>query len=298
MTDSMVGRELRIPAHLSQSQVNSYQHCPRQYVLERGLKVPSRPAWALAGGSAVHEATEEYDRALHAGTDMDDELVKETFHLALENQIAETEKWTDFKREDFRASGRASKQWPNKEDYEWWRANGPSMCLSWKSWRATSPWELAEVPDLETGEMVPAIELVFDMDLGDGVTVKGAIDRLFTYQGLTGVLDLKSGAREPQSSSQLKTYALAMSKCYGLKMDWGCYWMARTGATTTPVSMVPLDTAGIEYDFRTTRKSIDARLFPAKVSNMCSACPVRAFCYAQNGERAGEIPLDFPVESV
>lgn len=294
MTESMEGRELRLPQHLSHSQVSAYGNCPRQYVLERGYKVPSRPSWALCGGSAIHSATEEFDRALHDGTEMDDNLLKETFDLALEAEIADREERDEVPRSEFRASGRASKQWPNKENFEWWQQNGRSMVLSWKTWRRTSPWQLLELPNLETGELEPAIEPVFTLDLGEGIIIKGAIDRVFQWQGTVIVTDLKTG-REPIGASQLGTYGLALEDLWKVKAGAGTYWMSRTGACTNPVSLEPYTRERIMYDYQSARKGIDAGLFPAKVSNMCGSCSVRDYCYAiPNAAHAGEIPLAPP----
>jgi hypothetical protein len=51
-------------SHLSYSQLETFLSCGEKYRLSRIVGVPEEPAWYLIGGSAVHEATEAYDRAL------------------------------------------------------------------------------------------------------------------------------------------------------------------------------------------------------------------------------------------
>lgn len=54
-----------MPAHLSYSQFDTFLSCGEKYRLTKIVEVPEKPAWFLIGGTAVHEATEVYDRALY-----------------------------------------------------------------------------------------------------------------------------------------------------------------------------------------------------------------------------------------
>ena len=54
------------PTHVSYSAFSTWLSCGQQYKLTRILQVPEAPAWYLAGGTAVHTATEDYDRAVFA----------------------------------------------------------------------------------------------------------------------------------------------------------------------------------------------------------------------------------------
>jgi len=54
------GHEL--PAHVSYSSLTTYLDCGWKYYLTRVEKVIEQPTWYLAGGSAVHTATEMYDK--------------------------------------------------------------------------------------------------------------------------------------------------------------------------------------------------------------------------------------------
>ena len=53
-----------VPAHISYSQLSTWLDCGWKYYLTRVEKVQEIPAWYLVGGSAVHAATEAYDREL------------------------------------------------------------------------------------------------------------------------------------------------------------------------------------------------------------------------------------------
>jgi len=117
----------------------------------------------------------------------------------------------------WRAGGRATIANPNKEDGDWWQANGLSMVNNWVSFRnAEHNLELWVTP-----QGVPAIELVFNMNL-DGVMVKGALDRMMVLpNGDLVVLDIKSGARMPSSDFQLGIYAVAMEGVFGIRPKYG-----------------------------------------------------------------------------
>jgi hypothetical protein len=53
-----------LPVHVSHSQIGTYNSCGYKYWLQKALAVPEGQTWWLAGGVAVHEATEAYDRQL------------------------------------------------------------------------------------------------------------------------------------------------------------------------------------------------------------------------------------------
>lgn len=53
-----------LPAHVSYSALTTYLDCGWKYYLTRVEKLTEQPTWYLAGGSAVHTATEMYDKEL------------------------------------------------------------------------------------------------------------------------------------------------------------------------------------------------------------------------------------------
>ena len=285
--------ELVIPDHLSRSQLDTYSDCGMKWLLQRGMKVPQLPAWALIGGSAVHAVTEEFDRHLLEGNMMDDGLIREAFALDLESRTKAEEELYQVHRSQFRASGRASKQWPDKETEAWWKEKGPEFVLAWKSWRRVTPWDLVEIVNPKTGEIIDPIEYSFKLELADGLQTWGAIDRLFTYQGQLIVVDLKTGAYEPKKPDQLGDYSSAIEAATGIRPAWGYFWMARSGGTTDgfnlnrPRLMLP----AMAKTYGTAQRGIEAGIFLANVSNLCSSCPVREFCSAVDGPRSSEIEV-------
>ena len=281
-----------IPEHLSHSQVSSLSKCGAQWFYERGLHLEARPSWASAAGSAFHAATDDWDHhLLDTG-----EAVTDTDHLRswweqhFDEEIEKVSRRApNFPPEEWRASGRASKAWPNKEDRAWWDYHGPSFLATYATWRANSAWELAEID----GE--PAIEVPLEFDLA-GNTVRGYIDRVFRdSQGNVIVDDTKTGSRAPDSGDQLGVYGIGLLKQYGVKADWGVYWMARTGGTTAPEALAPWTEERLGYRFSAARRLQQEGLFFHKPSTMCSACGVRRFCPEVGGEQAAEIPQPWEV---
>ena len=53
-----------LPAHVSYSALTTYLDCGWKYYLTRVEKLIEQPTWYLSGGSAVHTATELYDKEL------------------------------------------------------------------------------------------------------------------------------------------------------------------------------------------------------------------------------------------
>jgi hypothetical protein len=53
-----------LPAHVSYSALTTYLDCGWKYYLTRVEKRVEQPTWYLCGGSAVHTATEYYDKQL------------------------------------------------------------------------------------------------------------------------------------------------------------------------------------------------------------------------------------------
>lgn len=53
-----------LPEHISHSQITTWLSCGYKYFLTKVKQVPESQTWWLAGGSAVHEATEAYDKAI------------------------------------------------------------------------------------------------------------------------------------------------------------------------------------------------------------------------------------------
>lgn len=267
------------PKHLSVSQVSTLRKCGESYRLSRVWRVPELPGWARIGGSAVHGWTEEYD--LHTlGGD-----APRSFADIFEELTLEEEEKSGLDRSQFKASGRATKALPNKEDRKWWLENGPSMCQRWVNWRNMTPLDLWIA---ETGE--PGIEVDFKVEVGD-VTVVGYIDRVFVDHrtGNIIVVDLKSG-REVDDDFQLGTYKIALMERFGLEnIRYGAYWYARTGSTGPMVALNEWTRQRAEWEYAKAEERRARGDWQPVRSNMCGWCGVRDYCIYVGGEKAGEI---------
>lgn len=195
-------------SYLSHSSVNSYLDCSERYRLERIVKVPQENSWWLIGGTAFHTASEYVDR------DNMDPVTAWTKAWAEElAKVDDTSK--------LRAGGRATKEYPDKENGAWWTRKGEEMTVNYHKWitaRKAEGWAFFEPH---------AIEVSIDFMLAD-VNVKGYIDRILVNpDGELVVIDLKTGSHTPASSAQLGLYALGVEHHFGVKPTIGAYYMAR-----------------------------------------------------------------------
>jgi len=289
---------IRLPAHLSHSQCSSLQTCGWRYALEKGLHVPQQPSWATVGGGAVHTATEWWDNwTLNDQWVTDRPSIEELFNKAFDQEIEERLKQEpDYTKDQWRASGRASKAWPEKENEQWWRSEGPAMVMSWVTWRTNnSQWEIAMLPG-PGGEALPGIELEAKPTIG-GVQVIQYIDRLFTNPDQTALLvvDIKSG-REPESAQQLGSYGLGLEETYGVTPSHGAYWMARTGGTTALEDMRLWTRERLDHIYSTANEIRKQGLLLPKKSMMCSGCSVRDYCLEVGGSMSDTVPTPWGIE--
>lgn len=280
--------EIVLPSHMSYSQVSTMLHCGEQYRLSRALHLPEAPAWALVGGSAVHQASEVYDFALLDGVvpDYDPTDPKALFAAAFDECVAkEVSKAPDEYADTatWKASGRASKAFPNKEDESFWRANGPTFVGNWINWRNNNS---AEVWRDDEGKL--AVELEATVEIA-GMPVKVYIDRVMKSSAGLVIVDLKSGAQTPKDGLQLAVYKLAVFSEYGLDVPWGQYWNARDGQASVAHDLSQYPQERLDYVFGGVRKMQEQNIFIPHVTNMCSSCGVRRFCRAYGGELSGEV---------
>lgn len=267
--------------HLSHSTVSDFKECGERVRLAKVEKVPRTPSWSLVGGSLVHLITEALDM-MDFGIPVEDKpdvFTKETFDAL----IAKEEEHSGTSRDEWRASGRASKEWPEKENYEWWLRQGPIMVRNWRRFLAGPNYQVALIGDL------PAIELAFECELG-GVKTVGYVDRILEHipTGELVIVDLKSGSRDPVSEDQLGLYRVALEKTYDIKAKWGTYFMCRKGATTVIADLTKYSDGRLEYEYAAAWRAIQAGVFLPKVGPLCSSCGVRDYCRAVDGALADE----------
>jgi len=182
----------------------------------------------------------------------------------------------------FRAGGRTSKKYPNKEDASWWKAKGPEFIHNWYNFRMTNPHlDIWTAPD-----GTPAIELKVAAKIPGDVILKGYIDRVMvdTNTGKTIIIDLKTG-QAPKSGLQLAIYRLAMLEQYGEAPEYGSYWMARTGVLDTIYELEDYSPKMVARWLRDAKKSIDLNIFIPNTNNWCDYCEVRDMCYTRGNKQ-------------
>lgn len=316
------GGPLSVPVHLSYSQMNTLSDCGGRYFLEKVQKVPSRPGWANVGGSAVHRVTEDLDLLMLQGeyiADLDE--ITRRYTAAFEEQI-EIEKVRSggYEPAEFRASGRASKQWPDKEGPEWWLHHGPLHVKGWVGYRDACGWDIAMFDVMTEGGEIqerPAVELDIEfvvwldeaswasdnpappmgkwLEGEDYVRVIGSIDRVLcqrdpdTGEMVYYIVDLKSGSRKPVGKAQLLTYRRGLLEKWGVDARWAGFYMTRDGQSTIPIDVGAIDLAVIDDGFRKKHQARMRGDFVYHESSLCVACGVNSYCPIFGGEFAGTI---------
>ena len=292
----------QVPNNLSYSQSSNLtgDYCGASYFYERVLGKPSRPGWNAVGGSALHTASERWDRETLTG-ELDDspDHLRALFLEAFDEAIAETEERTPYPRQEWSLAGRTVKTkvsldgGPNRKDEAWWRQMGPEMLRTWTTWRLTTPWEIAVFEDPETGAEVFGIEVEYWAEMG-GVPNHGFVDRVFerNVDGETEylVVDLKSG-REPDDTGQLGTYRVGLLRRFGIDPRWGAFWLGGSGSTTALTDLRRMWPEGrVDQRYAKARRTQLAGDFTHKPSNLCGSCGVRDWCPIVGGAKADEVP--------
>lgn len=282
---------IELPAHLSYSGLSSYTTCGQRYWIERMVGEKGGTSWALLGGSAIHEMTADHDQG----------KATDPFAQYLENQIA-YKLAAGVDETQISATGRASRDWPNKRDKAWWLHHGPIIFQKWLSWSAVCPWETLVVWEQDDNQtehwpLCDGIEFEVSGFIGDNF-IKAYVDRAYVLpSGEAVVLDIKTGTTKPYDNLQLGVYAVLMEKTLGVRPSYGYYWMAESGGTAEPVDLTRYTEDYLDLLFAQQLRGLKAGVFLPSVTPMCSACGVREFCPAVGGSRAHEIPTPRPVDA-
>lgn len=272
---SVLGLTIELPKHISYSARDQLERCAKAYYLSRLAKAPSRPALWLAGGRAVHETTEAWDRDPKIN-------LRDTWE----------EKWAEAIA-DLRKSDADESRWrQTRQGVNEWRRDGLTYCEAWTTWRKSSPWRVV----ILGGE--PAIELDVSGKLpGCEVEIKAYLDRLMydatakTYY----IVDLKTGTRKPTSAAQFGTYAALIKEKFGITVQWGAAFMNRKADIATP--MFDLTKYTPEYVGLTYGRAWDqvkAGSFNAHQGEACFLCDVQESCYINGGHLSERFDPDDP----
>lgn len=189
---------------------------------------------------------------------------------------------------DWSAAGRGrTKSNPAGEDGTWWRLHGPDMVQSWIDWRYDSGWQVWTTPD---GDAAIEVEIIAQCEQpeGESIPVKMFIDRVMVVPESKElcIVDLKSGARTPESDLQLAFYRYGILQRYGIDVRLGAYWMARKGTITEPEDLQRYSPDLMEVWFRRFVKARSMEIFLPHPSTKCRACSLRDFCAAFGGSKS------------
>lgn len=258
------------PPYTSYSQLTTYAQCGEKYRLTRIVGLTDGYAWWNFAGTAVHTATEWYDLGSTPGLTFDPE---QAFNTALDDELEKAGYTRASADED--ETIRASRG----QTQEWWRREGPGMVAAWVKWREETGWRIWE------GAQELGVEYKLDVQLDPDdpeSRVLAYLDRIFVDgDGQLVIVDLKSGARRPDSSLQLGVYRAALLAQDGVHADLGGYWMARKSECEI-VGLSDYDPGHVRRYVANLRRAIAADVFMPNRSSFCKSCGVAAHCWAVN----------------
>jgi hypothetical protein len=199
--------------------------------------------------------------------------------------------------ETWKASGRASEAWPDKENFDWWKLFGVTMLKSYVDWREETNLRLAYL------DGKPCIELNVTHEVA-GAEVRAHIDRIFIHPNDDLIVtDIKTG-HEPKNKEQLGLYS-SLVEIRGLpRPKWGIFWLAKA-CLKKPVkapyyTMHDLDLYDLdffEWKYGGIKRQRDDGFFYANTQfQYCQGCEVQDYCYAVEGDKADQVPKPWKAE--
>lgn len=266
-------------SNVSYSTLDKWFQCPKAVELTKIRKAPTRSAWWFAGGTAVHEATEAYDRWT-----LLDPLDRPRFDLRGEWERAFDGQVDDISsRQPDRSTWRHAGSKDTPETYDRWKNTvGPELVAAYIRWRQRTGWDIWHT---ESG--VAGIELDLGGTFpGSSLPSKGFADRVFVdpyTQGLT-IVDLKSGTRAPDSPLQFGIYAAGLILNHKVSAAFGYAFMNRKGELGKPFTLAKYTPEYVGQLLGRLSKAIENGIFPAHPGQACRMCDVAAACYAADGE--------------
>lgn len=211
--------------------------------------------------------------------------LRELWAISFNEAIGEEQEKYDITPFDWRAGGRATKQYPNKEDGDWWNENGYEMFEKFTEVWANLGWKVWHTP-----EGIPALELGVNVNYGDTL-VKAYIDMIaVTADGEIVVVDFKTGRSMP-SNMQLGLYASSVEKQFGIRPTHGYYYDARKAQMVVTEGLDRWTYEAFTYFFEKFEIAVKNEIFLPNVGMGCSTCGVSDYCYANGGEKATTDPL-------
>jgi RecB family exonuclease len=218
------------------------------------------------------------------------ELANKYWTQTFQQMIDDTVEKTNTIPSEWRAGGRVSKAYPDKENDIWWSDNGPQMVDEFMQWWRNSKWSVY------FGETkTPHIEAEYNVMFGE-VPVRAFVDLIaVNASGELAVIDYKTGAYMPDTNMQLGLYACCMEISTGVRPTKGYYYNARNGTMEDAGNLSRWTIALFTEMFKQFAKALDAEIFLPNLGMMCKSCSVKDYCHAYGGELA--VKLD-PLASI
>ncbi len=289
--------------HLSYSTLTNWFDCPKKVELAKIRKAPARPAWWFAGGTAVHQATEDYDRwTLLDPTTRPKFSITESFMASFESEYQDMKsRWPE--EDQWRHAG--PKTAP--ETYKRWSKLGPLLVGNYIRWRRgtdyavwTAEYQLDPKISEETGEFAGK-EVGIEIDLsttlpGCDREIKAYADRIFWTPSLEQIhiIDLKTGTRGPRVALQFGVYGACLQRLFGAKATTGAAFMNREGALGKAFPLAKYTPEYVGKLFGNLSRAVDHNVFPAHEGSSCRMCDVSEACFATGGSQAHLYDPDSP----
>ncbi len=246
--------------HLSPSQAEAYQTCPRKYVLEQRLRLGDTDTVYTKFGSLIHKVLERTEREVigtgrrHAETDVALSVLDEVWGDA---DFGTPQLDTAWKRKGAELIERLYGNWPR---------SGPPL----------------------------AVEQQVEMTIDD-VDWRGMIDRLEEEGNGVAIVDFKTstkamGIEEAGVSVQLGFYALALESA-GVPVVSAEFWYPRAPGKSIPtrsLDLSALDT--VEDELRRVNRGILDEDWTPRVGTHCERCSFRTSCPAWPEGRGAFLP--------
>lgn len=304
-TRRVVGSTLKLGEikHLSYSTLDSWFSCPKQVELRKIQQAPATPAWWFAGGSAVHKATEEYDRwTLLDPVGRARFSIADAFGEAFRAEIAEL----DAKSPD-RTAWRHAGPKDAPETYDRWMKLGPLLVGNYIKWRRSTDYVIWS-GEYQTSAMyaeatgkVTESEVGIEIDLsftppGCEREVKAYADRIFFSPNLDQIhiIDLKTGTRGPNNPLQFGVYRAGLEARYGVVAATGMAFMNREARPGKAFDLAKYTPEYVGRLFGALSRAVDARVWPAHKGSSCRMCDVQESCYTNDGRLAELYDPDHP----
>jgi putative RecB family exonuclease len=211
--------------------------------------------------------------------------IEDVFLAELDSAIEAEEAQSGFPADTWMKSGARGCQ-----DRAWWQANGPRFVRNFTDWYEGSP----DVSVWVTPDGIPAIELGLTVKFGR-VEVKMFIDLVLQIGTALVVVDLKSGAKSPESLAQIAIYACGLELAYGVRPRYGTWFMLRGVGKEEPKQyfLTPVDLSGYHHSIEWWSKQFTMfheaacnGVFVARTGEHCKRCGVAYACPAVGGKDA------------